>query len=44
MAPRWAPNASTAQAGSVMALVFQTSSLVALLIAFWIEHTQLAEV
>ena len=43
MAPRWAPNANTAQAGSVMALVFQASSLVALLVAFWIEHSHISE-
>lgn len=43
MAPKWAPQASTAKAGSIMALVFQTSSLLALLFAFWIEHSQFAE-
>ena len=37
MAPQWVQNAGT-RAGSVMALVFQTSSLLALLLAFWLEH------
>lgn len=43
MAPRWAPQASAARAGSIMALVFQTSSLLALLVAFWIEHSHFAD-
>lgn len=37
MAPQWRHNANTA-AGSIMALVFQMSSLLALLLAFWLEH------
>lgn len=37
MAPRWVSHGSS-QAGSLMALVFQTSSLIALLLAFWLEH------
>lgn len=39
MASCWAPShATAAKAGGLMALVFQTSSLIALLLAFWIEH------
>lgn len=37
MAPHWVQNAGT-RAGSVMALIFQTSSLLALLLAFWLEY------
>ncbi|KAL0033491.1 hypothetical protein WJX77_011956 [Trebouxia sp. C0004] len=44
MAPRWAPQTSAARAGGIMALIFQASSLLALLIAFWIEHSQFADV
>lgn len=39
MAAQWAPHATAAKAGGVMALLFQTSSFVALLLAFWIEHS-----
>lgn len=44
MAPRWAPQTSAAKAGGIMALIFQASSLLALLVAFWIEHSQFADV
>ncbi|DBB16535.1 TPA: hypothetical protein ACH3X3_014799 [Trebouxia sp. C0006] len=44
MAPRWAPQTSAARAGGIMALIFQASSLLALLVAFWIEHSQFADV
>lgn len=37
MAPQWVQNAST-RAGNIMALIFQTSSLLALLLAFWLEY------
>ena len=43
MASRWAPHATAAKAGGLMALVFQTSSLLALLLAFWIEHSQFSK-
>ena len=39
MASQWAPHATAAKAGGLMALVFQTSSFAALLLAFWIEHS-----
>ena len=42
MASQWAPSAAAARAGGLMALVFQTSSLLALLLAFWIEHSRFA--
>lgn len=43
MASCWAPShATAAKAGGLMALVFQTSSLMALLLAFWIEHRYFA--
>ena len=43
MAPKWVPQTGTAKAGGIMALVFQVSSLLALLLAFWIEHTYFAD-
>ena len=39
MASHWAPHATAATAGGFMALVFQISSLIALVVAFWFEHS-----